>query len=103
MEITNSVGEIVRYELKSNEKTSSKHFYAKILRSEVYTIRIANIAETPVMITLNIERGIITMKRPYIYYGIVVFIIGILLGMMLTMIQVSESMLFTRKNKSQSM
>jgi len=44
MEITNSVGEIVRYELKSNEKTSSKHFYAKILRSEVYTIRIANIA-----------------------------------------------------------
>ena len=53
------------------------------------------------MIALNIEEGTMSMKRPYIYYGIMVFIIGILLGIVSTRMRGFENMLFTRKNRFQ--
>lgn len=96
IEITNPNGKTNKHKLEFNgEYFLSKYFYTKVLKSGTYTIRIVNIAEKPVVITLNIGEGIILSKRPYIYYGIVVLTIGIILGTVLARMQASKNTLST--------
>jgi len=79
IEIINPEGEIDRYELSGGigKNTSSKYFYAKVLKSGIYTFRIINNFNSSVTLTMNIGEGIIISKRPFIYYGIAMIILSV--------------------------
>jgi len=79
IEIINPEGGINSYELNGSisKNTLPKYFYAKVLKSGIYTFRIINNSNSPVTLTINIGEGIIISRRPLIYYGIVVIILSV--------------------------
>ncbi len=67
--ITRPWGGAVRSEFDSTNLP--KYFYAEILRSGPYELKLVNKADRAVTVSVQIGKGRITIKRPYFWAGVV--------------------------------